>query len=344
MKNVAPFPQGARVLVGVSGGSDSVALALLWQEQALRRNGFLALGHINHGLRGADSRADEQFVRDLARQLNVPVHVRRVRGLKQAKTTGQSVEMAAREARLSAFAYWSKRHHYDILALAHTLDDQAETILLRLIRGTSASGGGGIWEKRSLRGLRIVRPLLHVQRSELQAYLKRHKQAWREDASNQDDHYLRNKVRHELLPLLEERFNPDIRQTLVRTATILRAEDTDWEAWVDREVHALGSSSTWQASKLRAYSDAQQRRLIRRWLTDQGCAPETITFALIERMRDLIRHSKGSAQIPLGKESMALRSYDQLSLEKIKPVVSKERIKIPVPGKVVVPSLGITVE
>ena len=231
----------ARLLLGVSGGPDSVALL-----DALVQLGYRPhVCHLNHKLRGAASEADARFVRQLAVQYGLPVTIR-VR-----KVAGD--ENACRQARLDFFASVAQRTGIHTIALAHTADDQVETFLLRLIRGAGVDGLGGMREERQMGKLRVVRPLLAVRRADVLKYLRAGGLEWREDASNADRRFLRNRVRHELLPLLEREYNPGIRAVLRRTAEVLRAEaEADPVAAERRAIRALSFAQVEELRRLAA--------------------------------------------------------------------------------------------
>ena len=217
------FPQirGKRVLVAASGGADSTALAL-----ALRELGCpLALAHVHHGIRGKAADADARFVAALARKLGAPFFLGKFNVPAEAKKTGESLEMAARRLRRGFLVQTAKREKIRFIATGHTADDQAETVLLRIARGTSVAGLAGIPYAAKQGGVLFVRPLRDATRNQVVEFLKRRRQPWREDATNADDFALRNRVRHEILPLLERRLNPAVRLALLRLADIAAAED-----------------------------------------------------------------------------------------------------------------------
>ena len=231
---------GERVCVAVSGGADSTALLLAMVEANAEKQGLgivLSAAHVHHGLRGTEADADEAFVRDLCERLQVPLTVFRVDTAARQVAEREGVEEAARELRYEALS----RLRVDAVATEHTLDDQGETVVMKLLRGAWTEGLGGISPEVEGFGLRaqgpgkarIVRPLLRVRRAEVEAFLRERGQAWREDASNRDLSLTRNRVRHELMPLLRG-FNPGIDALLARTATIARDEEAFWRAEVAR--------------------------------------------------------------------------------------------------------------
>jgi tRNA(Ile)-lysidine synthase len=236
--------------VAVSGGADSTALLLALVEVNAEKKGLgiaLSAAHVHHGLRGAEADGDEAFVRALCERLGVPLMVFRVDTAARQLAEREGMEEAARELRYAAL----RGLEVDAIATAHTLDDQAETVVMKLLRGAWTEGLGGISpevqglgnshprEPRRLagdpvrdKGLgkgRLVRPLLGVRRAEVEAFLRSREQSWRDDASNLDVSLMRNRVRRELMPLLRG-FNPGIDALLARTAVIAREEEAFWQA------------------------------------------------------------------------------------------------------------------
>ena len=275
------FPAGARVAAALSGGADSVALTLLLRELA-ERAGFVLAGvvHLNHRLRAAAD-ADEQFCRELAASLSLPIDVERV-DVRQAARRGRiSIEDAGHRERYAFFGRAAHRLRVDRVATGHHQDDQAETCLMRLVRGAGPDGLAGIRPRAGC----VVRPLLHARRSELRAYLAGCGQAFREDESNCDPAFTRNRVRHELIPFIEARFSPAIANVLARTSEIVRA-DSEWmEAAVDAAVPAvltLGEQeATVDAAALARQPPAIARRLARRAL--EHVAGRPTEFDPVER-------------------------------------------------------------
>jgi tRNA(Ile)-lysidine synthase len=214
--------RGGRAVVALSGGPDSVALVHLLLE--LQADGELlvaGLAHFNHQLRGADADADEAFCRTMAASLDLPIEVGRgdVRAL--AREERRSVEDAARAARYAFLEHAADRLGADVIAVGHSADDQAETFLLRLIRGAGPRGLAGILPRSG----RVVRPLLDIPRVDLRQYTASRQLESREDASNADLDIPRNRVRHELLPYLQREFSPGISGVLAREAAIARDDE-----------------------------------------------------------------------------------------------------------------------
>ncbi|MEH0018580.1 MAG: tRNA lysidine(34) synthetase TilS [Desulfobacter sp.] len=213
---------GDRILAGISGGPDSMALIRVLMELRERLGITLGLAHLNHNLRGDASDRDEAFVRSFAREngLELAVESLDVRGL--ARRHKLSQEEAGRNARYAFFNRVADSRGYTRIALGHHWDDHVEQVLMSLVRGTGPKGLCGI---SPVRENRIIRPLIQTSKADILEYLNQKEQAFVTDASNQDPAFLRNRVRHKLIPLLEEAFNPEIRTGLDRLSQILSIED-----------------------------------------------------------------------------------------------------------------------
>lgn len=240
---------GHRVAVAVSGGADSVALLRVLLQLRDEVGIVLFVAHVNHELRGEASDADQAFVADLAAQHQMEFLTFRGDVGKYAAQRGQGIEETARQMRYEWLDSQANEHRLDVIATGHTLDDQAETVLMKFLRGAGTCGLAGIYPKLNsgigahmpffsseFSGTPIVRPLLGVTRAEVETYLTSLGQTWREDESNLDHRFARNRVRHELLPLLEREYNPNIRQILSDTGEVARAEEEYWEAQAGHEV------------------------------------------------------------------------------------------------------------
>jgi tRNA(Ile)-lysidine synthase len=231
------FRPGDRVCCAVSGGADSTALLLLVHAaNTLPRNSLgvgLSAIHVNHQLRGAESDGDQGFVAEICERLGVRLQVVTVDTAARASAQNETLEEAARYVRLAAFERLLNDRVATHVLTAHTLDDQAETVLLKLIRGAWLEGIGGISPEMPLGSGKLLRPLLGVRRQELRAHLTDRKQAWREDASNSDEAFTRNRVRAGLMPALRAE-NPAIDQTLANLAELAREEEARWAGEMGR--------------------------------------------------------------------------------------------------------------
>ena len=217
----ALHPSGGPVLAAVSGGADSMALMHL-----LHRAGVpCAVACFDHQTRRGESAEDGRFVAEAAGKLGLPVHLGGADIAALATASGESFEMAARRARYAFLIDTAHTHGYAAIATGHHSDDQAETVLLRLLRGSSPSGLAGIPAQREEKGIFIIRPLLELSRIELRAWLEAEDISWREDVTNAETDVLRNRVRHDLLPLLARDFNPGVKESLKRLATLQRLDD-----------------------------------------------------------------------------------------------------------------------
>ena len=211
---------GDMVVAGVSGGSDSMALLFaLWDLREFYPGMEVIVSHVNHGLRGAESDEDAEFVREAARRLGFPFECVRVDTEGFRKKRGLSLEDAARELRYGFFNDVLMKRSARRIATAHTLNDQAETVIMRFMRGSGSQGLAGI---RPSVG-NIIRPLINVTKREAVEYLRSKEESWREDSTNSSDEFLRNRVRNELIPLLES-YNPAVEQVLSRAAAVSAAE------------------------------------------------------------------------------------------------------------------------
>src|SRR6266849_1902554 len=220
---------GERVGVAVSGGADSVALMLLLLKLRAKLGVVLSVVHFNHKLRGKASEADAQFVAKLAAKHGLPFHAGHADVAAKAKRDKANLEDTARRVRYEFFAMLVDAKHLDKIAVAHTMDDQAETVLAHILRGTGLAGLGGIHPVVG----HVVRPLLTVRRADLRTYLRSKKQNWREDVTNRDVTKMRARIRKKLLPMLEKNFQPAVAQHLTTLAELAREDEAFLDALVD---------------------------------------------------------------------------------------------------------------
>jgi len=295
---------GRTVLVAASGGIDSTVLAHGVAALAGELGIELVLGHVHHGLRGAEADADAAFVGSLGLGLGVPVLARRVapRRLREGGSSRArpTLQEAARRLRYGALDEMAAAAGAERIATAHTLDDQAETVLLRLLRGSGPAGLGGIPE-RSPDG-RIVRPLLAVSRAELERFAALRGLLWREDASNRDPHYARARLRRDWLRGLGEAFNPRWLRAVGDLAEAQRRESEWIEPLVEHEIERRfardGEGWTLACAGIEALPEALTRRVLRRVLHEAG-AGRDVTRRHLERMRAFLRNERTGARLEL---------------------------------------------
>ncbi len=338
------IPSGSHLLVGVSGGADSVAL--LHALHALQKplDFTLSVAHLNHSIR-PEAYDDECFVNSLCESLQIPCITETVDIPSLCETGPESLEMTARRARYDFFARVAKSVNADRIATAHTLNDQAETVLLRLCRGAGAVGISGIDYVSFMRGLCVIRPLLGISRAEIEAYLKESRISWREDSTNADNRYSRNWVRHELLPLLEENLNPCTKTAIARTADILSEESRFLEDMVAAKLDELtGAEGSLDAAGVAALPLALERRLIHRWLIQHSVCGSELRYDAVERIVQLASDSSGSGLVTLSSNQTVRRDYNCLSfVDTPTPKVTIPDTILTVPGTTLLSSVGLTV-
>ena len=347
---------GDRVAVAVSGGADSVALLRLLLELRGELGIVLSVAHFHHGIRGVEADQDREFVSQLAGTHRLELHLGAGDAPGHAASEKSSLESAARDLRLRWFAQLVDSGRVAKIATAHTLDDQAETVLMRLLRGAGTRGLGGIFPAH--RQKHLVRPFLAITRREIEAYLKSIGQTWREDSTNRDLAHTRNRVRHQLLPLLEREFNPAVRRTLADVAEVARAEAEYWDhevaAVLPRLVHlgepsrsgrtTSGSAAGALALDLvafRALPLALQRQLLHALAEQMGVSLEFSHIEQLTRLADPATRA-GGKHLALPGGLSAVRSHRELRLSRSQETVVANNYQywLAVPGEVAVPELG----
>jgi tRNA(Ile)-lysidine synthase len=233
------FRPGDRIGIAVSGGADSVALLHLLLKLQRQLGVLLSVAHFNHQLRGKASDDDEKFVSKLAERYGLEFHVGRANVASKAKQQKLNLEDAARRARYGFFSELVKEGKVTQVAVAHTADDQAETVLAHILRGTGLAGLGGIHPVSQ----HIVRPMLEIRRAALRVYLKEQKQPWREDATNRDTAKLRARIRKKLLPMVEKHFQPSTVEHLSALAQFAREDEARLEFTAEMRARILSKKT-----------------------------------------------------------------------------------------------------
>ncbi|MDD2732756.1 MAG: tRNA lysidine(34) synthetase TilS [Desulfuromonadaceae bacterium] len=307
------FKPADTLVVGLSGGADSTALLDL----LTRLPGYnltLVAAHLNHGLRGAESDADEEFCRDLAERYAIAFEGRRLDIRALAAADRHNLEDAGRRARIAFFDEIRTKYAAAAVALAHHADDQAETVLMRLLRGSGMTGLSGM-SYRNTRG--YVRPLLAITRAEIEKYLRSCGLAWREDSTNSDSAYLRNRIRHQLLPLLEE-YNPAIRSGLAATAEIIRGDESLLLTLTDTAFaeSCRGGEGiiTCSVARLRMFDLPLRRRVLRHAFKQLAGTLAGVSQLHVDVLCDTLNSGRPNAQLSLPNGVVAVREYEHLKL------------------------------
>ena len=371
--NATHFTAGMRLAVGVSGGADSVALLRALHARAGELGLVLCVAHLHHGLRGAEADADLEFVRELAGRLELPFIEGQVDTAAEAAALpgkpAETIEEAARRLRYGWFRELMGKagsrepvtgsSSADAVATAHTLDDQAETVLAKFLRGAWTEGLSGIHPVVEFAEGRVVRPLLGTTRIEVEAYLKALGQRWREDSTNRHLTFTRNRIRHELLPLLEG-WNPRLKEHLAQMAELARDEEAWWDDEAGRAAagvvlegkpvrgggRAASEGTALDLARLGELYPAVQRRVIRRAAAVLGFAPD---FAGTETLRQLGLNGKAGQKCELAGGLRAERTHRELRLA-VAPCPEggsgsgvPDEVRIPAPGEGESAAFGVRV-
>jgi tRNA(Ile)-lysidine synthase len=284
----------ALILVALSGGPDSVALFHAMLRLRDRFGYRIAAAHLNHAIRGAESDRDEAFVRDLCARCDVDLVVDRAEAL---SSETPNLEERAREARYAFLSSIADRIGADYIAVAHQADDQAETVMMRLLRGAGASGLAAMAERGSGR---IIRPMLSVTRDEVTAYLESIGENFVNDSSNQSRDILRNRLRADLMPMLERNYAPGLRGRLVQLASEMRALDDFVSSAAKRELESIASGHGLDISRFAGFHPALQAEVIRQYIKSASGSLRRLERVHIEAVRRLCLEGppNGSLDIP----------------------------------------------
>ncbi len=363
------FAAGQIAGIAVSGGADSVALFHLLREMAPRLGISLRVLHFDHQLRGRESDEDRIFVQNLAAAHGIPCDTANAAVRRIARKSGENLEQAAREARYGFFREQLAAGKVHRVALGHTLSDQAETVLYRFLRGSGLAGLAGIYPVTEDG---FVRPLLDLARPEIEAWLRSEGHVWREDPSNRDLAFDRNRIRHELLPALERDWNPNLANILARVAVVARDEEAFWKLEIDRLANGVvqehrrwsGSSgppdgpvtrpsaslqrrpmATQQrrptllhCTKLAQCSLAHQRRLVRRAIRQSKGDLRQIDFFHVEQVLNLAVQNSGAGGVDL-PGLLVRRSFEWIRLAPPDawPSAAEYRFSLSPPAKIQAP-------
>ncbi len=327
------FPRGARIVVGVSGGPDSVCLLEILHKLKDKYNLKLIVAHVNYGLRGKDSQRDEEFVKKMAKKYNLKLEVLKSRIIKSPKNRKTLSENKLRDIRYQFFEKVRNKYRANRIAVAHNRDDQAETVLMRILRGSGLRGLGAIRFspspslparfaarragkaelRRASKHNNIIRPLLNIPRKEILAYLRKHKIPHRTDKTNLGTDFTRNKIRNKLIPYLEKDFNPNIQETLYKLSQSV-ADDYEFinkfsSAWSE-------ANETLRASELTKLHPAVRKEALRLAIEKHVPGLREIESAHVDEILKILKSSKSKRQILKLKGLKISRVGDKLIIRK----------------------------
>ncbi|MDI6784935.1 MAG: tRNA lysidine(34) synthetase TilS, partial [bacterium] len=365
------FQNGDKVVVAVSGGPDSVALLYLLYELRKEYRFKLYIAHLNHQFRGKEADADARFVRTLAKKLKLPCFIKSVNVPALAKKGKKSPEEMAREIRYAFLREIGAKKNATKIALGHTADDQVETMLMWLLRGAGVEGLTGMPIKRPEnaegRGTRdegrknlecrchlsvsIIRPLLETTREEILNYLKENKFQFQQDATNLQPIYLRNRIRNQLIPLLEKEYNPNIKETLLRTAAILRDELDYFDSAAKMLLSCLWNRErtdcfTLKLSEFRQLDRAILRHIIRQAIQQICGTLSGFGFEHIAAILELAKTGTDGLMLHLPHQLTIRIENDNLCFElgKLKQKTTEFSYSISVPGITSIDNLGLQIQ
>jgi tRNA(Ile)-lysidine synthase len=343
VKRQGLFHPGERVGVAVSGGPDSVLLLHFMRDLASAWGMTLAVVHFNHHLRGAESDADEEFVRKLAESLGIAYLGGEADVARVAREKKRNLEATGRSLRYRFFFSLVDQGRLDKVVTAHTANDQAETVLLRLLRGAGTRGLSGIYPV--LEG-KVARPFLDLTRAEIMREIEARRLEYRLDSTNLDSRLRRNKIRRELLPLLEKEFNPAVIPLLKSQADLAR----DDEAFLEQQARERGGP--WRLREgavekisvraLGGFAPAIQRRVLRQMLQSLRPGLRGVAFAHIEELLHFATGAQSGRSLTLPGGVLARKEFDWLILGSQPPSDHAYAYPVEIPGETAVPALGAT--
>lgn len=321
--------EGDRVLCAVSGGADS--MAMLWCLHSLRQELQITVcaAHFNHHLRGAESQRDENFVRDFCHAHDIPLTVGNADVGQYARAHGMGIEEAARECRYA----FLQACPCDKLATAHTADDNAETVLLHLLRGSGLRGLCGIPPKRG----KLVRPMLSVTHGQLTAFLQAEGIAWVEDSTNALEDCARNRLRHRVMPQLRA-LSPQLSKRITAQSALLREEDAYLDGLAARLLQE--ENGVYAIAPLLHAPQVLQRRALR--LITRGKLTQDVSLAHITALQGLIASRNPSAQLSLPNGYLARRRYDGIEIVREAPL-EFQPTRLNLPGETTLAPLGVKI-
>ncbi|TDQ34213.1 tRNA lysidine(34) synthetase TilS [Aureibacillus halotolerans] len=309
------FSKGDTLIIGVSGGSDSMALLHMLTQLKDPMNLTIVAAHMNYSLRGEDSEKDSAFVKHICDDWNVTFEGRKI-ALSRNKSRDMSTQMAAREERFSFFSELAARYEAHALCLAHHGDDQIETMLLRLMHGATPQSVSGLHRKRTLNGLLTVRPLLHMSKDDVLAYCLNEHVPFREDQSNYTRHYVRNRLRHDVIPLLKQE-NPQLQKQFQAFSDALQDDGLVLDRLASRCVdrYFSGEGHMLFLKSVESFLDEEhaiQQRALKQSLHSHFKLTDRLSTERVMKCLHWLEH--GSGMFQLGQGIIAIREYEAVRI------------------------------
>ncbi|QCX33760.1 tRNA lysidine(34) synthetase TilS [Caloramator sp. E03] len=331
--------KGDRIIIGLSGGPDSTALIHVLNSLKELYDIKLYSAHINHMIRGEEAKRDEEYARILSQSLSVPFYLKRFDVLNYAKDMKMSLEEAGRFIRYSFFNEIAQRVGANKIALAHNMNDQAETVIMRFLRGSGISGLGGI---KPVRDGKYIRPLIECNRDEIEEYCKTNNLNPVIDSTNKKNIYVRNRIRLEVIPYLKNHFNSNIIENLYRMAEIIRDEDDFIQKEVLKHIEEIKLRDGFNIKKFNELHTALKRRIIRSILQQVKGNLNGIEGKHIEECIEIIKNDDTGKSISLPDNIECLLEYDIFKIRKRNEIKSYE-YELKIPGKIILYEEGLEI-
>jgi tRNA(Ile)-lysidine synthase len=300
------WKRGSKIVLGVSGGPDSVCLLDILAKIRPKYNLKLNIAHVNYGLRGKDSGQDEKFVRKLAQKYGIPIFVFNVKIKKIS-------ENILRDVRYEFFEKVRAKNNFDTIAVGHNLEDQVETFLMRIIRGSGLQGLSAM----RFRNVSVIRPLLGTSRIEILEYLKKNKLTHRTDKTNMENLFLRNKIRNRLIPYLEKNFNPNIKKTIFDATASIGEDYSLIQQMEERSFRTRGMKNSLSVKKILTFHPALQRRIILRLISEEKTDLNGIEAGHVEEIIKALKSTKSKNQVVLFKGLKMTRKGDKVVISRL---------------------------
>lgn len=330
---------GDRVLVAVSGGIDSVTLLFILNSLKDEYHLRLSIAHLNHMMRKKESMVDERFVKDLSKRMHIPITVERINVPKLIKQSHLSPEECARQIRYDFLIGLARLIGFNKVAIAHHKDDQVETVLMRLLRGSGLRGLSGITPKRFERGVWIIRPLIEIEKSEIIKFGKKRNIHYRQDSSNLKDIYLRNKIRNSLIPILEKDYNPRIKHVLANLADNITSDYQYLQEITNEKYNKIALKNrdicVVSLKRLLREHTAIRRMILRRAIAELKGNLDSISYRHWKELEECLASGVDSFKINLPKNIFIKREKDLLKIyrqNKIREIKREKPARLKIPG------------